>query len=78
MAFIERALNIQIISQILNKAPEQRKASEYKMLAPILQDINFFKERKLSTVDFNEVLSGLKYREVKANVTEIRYGDQGD
>ncbi len=60
-----------------------RKQADLRALAPILQDVKFFKERfykdnQLNEVDFYEVISGLKYKQVKADTAEIRYGEPGD
>lgn len=48
------------------------------VLAPLMADNGFFKERKLKPQDITEVCSGLQYECKGKNSFVIRYGEEGD
>lgn len=73
----DQVKNLDLISEVFKKPAALRVPAEYKQIAPLLSDVKCLKKLNLKEIDLYEVYSGLKYREVPKDTTEIRYGEVG-
>eukprot|EP00347_Sterkiella_histriomuscorum_P023519 403334331 len=66
------------IISILKKSPETRTDKDLQILIPIVQNISFFKEKKIKARDLIEICQRLKYENISAQKNVIQYGEYGD
>ena len=69
---------LELIVNILTKSQEQRSQYDLKTLVPLMENIRFFKERKIKTKELFEICNGLEYFKSPENSYVIKYGEEGD
>ena len=57
----ERDVHLEIIKKVLTKPQDQRNFHDLKTLIPLMQNISFFKERKIKLREISDICLGLEY-----------------
>ncbi len=65
------------VLSILQKTPSSRKQDDLNTLVPLLQQIEFFKSRKLKLPDYKAIAQCLTYECYQNGQTVIEYGTYG-
>ena len=63
--------------QVLMKPKEERKDKDFTLLAPILKEINFFKQRNMMSQDIAYLCQELQYEYFMKGECVFKYGDHG-
>ncbi|CDW89498.1 UNKNOWN [Stylonychia lemnae] len=69
---------LQMIIQILKKNPEFRNDKDLSVLAPMLREIKFFKEREIQDHHLIDLCLELKYEQIESGSFVFKQGDYGD
>lgn len=68
---------IQTMIQILFKPKEERKDRDFTLIAPILKEINFFKQRNIISQDITYLCQELSYEYFTQGECVFKYGEHG-
>ena len=69
---------LQTIIPILQKPSDHRSDAETKALVPLIQNIQFFQDKKIKPKDLVEICSRLRYEHHPKGKNVIEIGEVGD
>ena len=67
--------SLEVIKSVLNKPTELRTQYDLKTLVPLMENIKFFKERKIKDRELIDICSGLQYDCQPQDKFVINYGE---
>ena len=69
--------SVQTMIQILFKPKEERKDKDFTLIAPIVKEINFFKQRNMMSQDITYLCQELQYEYFTQGECVFKYGEHG-